>query len=99
MAEQLDNGWLYMNMRNNHRSIGAFRAVTYSKDGGENWMGTEYDHIPKTGSSNFWRDIGYDSTLISPKVQSSILRYSSDKDETGVSRLLFSKEGANKSLI
>lgn len=90
MAEQLDNGWLYMNMRNNHRSIGAFRAVTYSKDGGENWMGTEYDHIPKTGSSNFWRDIGYDSTLISPRVQSSILRYSSDKDETGVSRLLFS---------
>lgn len=90
MAEQLDNGWVYMNMRNNHRSIGAYRAVSYSKDGGENWMGTEYGHIPQVGSTNYWRDIGYDSTLITPRVQASVIRYTSDKDETGVSRLLFS---------
>ncbi|HHQ4646013.1 TPA: hypothetical protein ACSP3W_004373, partial [Aeromonas veronii] len=97
MAEQLDNDWIYMNMRNNHRSIGPYRAITYSKDAGENWMGTDYNHIPEAGSSNYWRDIGYDSTLISPRVQSSILRYSSDKDETGISRLLFSNPADNSS--
>ncbi len=90
MAEQLDNGWVYMNMRNYHRSIGAVRAVSYSKDGGESWMGSEYDYIPQPGSTNYWRNIGYDPALISPRVQSSVIRYSSDKGETGVSRLLFS---------
>ncbi|WP_099607191.1 sialidase family protein [Vibrio coralliilyticus] len=99
MAEQLDNGWIYMNMRNNHRSIGAYRAVTYSKDYGENWMGTEYDHIPEEGSSNYWRNIGYDPTLITPRVQSSVLRFSSDKGETGVSRLLFSNPADTSSRV
>lgn len=90
IAEQLDNGWVYMNMRNYHRSVGPYRAVSYSKDGGSHWMGTEYNYVPEAGSSNYWRDIGYDPALISPIVQASVLRFTSEKGETGISRLLFS---------
>lgn len=88
-AAQLDNGWIYMNMRNNHRSIGKVRAISLSKNEGREWMGPRYDHRPTT-SINYWRNIGYDNKLISPRVQGSVLRYSSDKQKTAVSRLLFS---------
>lgn len=88
-AAQLDNGWIYMNMRNNHRSVGKVRAISLSKNEGREWMGPRFDHRP-TSSANYWRNIGYDKKLVSPKVQGSVLRYSSDKQKTAVSRLLFS---------
>lgn len=88
-AAQLDNGWIYMNMRNNHRSIGNIRAISLSKNEGWDWMGKRFDHRPTT-SVNYWRNIGYDKKLVSPRVQGSVLRYSSDKKKTAVSRLLFS---------
>lgn len=94
-AAELDNGWLYMNMRNNHRSIGAYRAVSFSDDEGNNWMGTTFGHEPIT--NNYWANVGYDSALITPRVQGSVLRYTSEKDETGVSRLLFSNPASTSS--